>query len=476
MEIQYQKDYKKSCVLLTPDPKLDLDSYPVRMLQYHTSDVLLPCSLQSMDNRTEFCYDITAKESLQDHLLHQKVKACDLRELLEEFIRMLSETEMFLLDADQILLQPELVFYDKENHHLQFCWFPGEKTEIYLQFRNLMEYLLPLLDHRDDEAVRIGYGVYRCLMEPGFHIEQIKAQLYRGQRETEVEQEDIPTEREEREEREESRESSEHSRERAQAIRSFFEESDEDLEEAEKKQPGKSGKRSGLLVILWAAAFLGVCVLRCLGYLTFLTFPVLLCGFLIVLALLLVNEFLISKKKKDAPVDGQTQKKGLHQGSMAQASIQWPGKKVVEPEEIRQMYSQGQEQAEAADAGGQEAIRESAFSGQGHLDDTQPLPTQVRSVIRLRSQSPDKRPDLELQRDWAMIGKNADMADVVIDWPTISRIHAKLCKVEQDFYLTDLNSMNGTWVNGTAIAGQGGCKVEAGDVIRFADAEYVLEV
>ncbi len=474
MEIKYQKDYKKSSVVLSSDPELDLDAYPVRMLQYHTAESLLPCSLQCMDNQTEFCYDITAKESLREHLQHQKVKAADLREILEGFMRMLSDTEMFLLDADQILLQPELIFYNREKNCLQFCWFPGDPQEIYLQFRNLMEYLLPLLDHGDAEAVRIGYGIYRTSMEAGFHVEHIKEQLYREQEEREIRQEQI------QEESEETAEPTEHRQERAQAMHSFFEVSDEEIQaDAEKSQGEKSGKTSGsmfLLAVLWAAALLGVCVLRCLGYLTFLTFPILLGGFLVVLALLFINGFFSRKRKNKGKEKEQTEGKGFKQNAMAQASIQWPGKKVVEPEEIQHFYSQKQQPEENPPLWGSEDHRETSDLQQGNLEDTQPLPTQLHSVVRLRSQSPDKRPDLTLPRDWAMIGKNADMADVVINWPTISRIHAKFCKVEQDFYLTDLNSMNGTWINGTAISGQGSCKVEVGDVIRFADAEYILEV
>ena len=44
-------------------------------------------------------------------------------------------------------------------------------------FRDLTEYILPLLDHEDSKAVMLGYGIYRRALEDSFHLEYIKKEL-----------------------------------------------------------------------------------------------------------------------------------------------------------------------------------------------------------------------------------------------------------------------------------------------------------
>ena len=56
--------------------------------------------------------------------------------------------------------------------------------------------------------------------------------------------------------------------------------------------------------------------------------------------------------------------------------------------------------------------------------------------------------ELPLDRDWLVIGRGRG-ADLVIHEPTISRAHAAVGFREGSFFVQDLGSTNGTFVNGT---------------------------
>ena len=62
--------------------------------------------------------------------------------------------------------------------------------------------------------------------------------------------------------------------------------------------------------------------------------------------------------------------------------------------------------------------------------------------------------------------------DYVIPDNTVSRFHAKLICREGNIYLTDLNSTNGTKVNGHTLNVQEQARLEEGDRIVFAEAEF----
>ena len=74
-----------------------------------------------------------------------------------------------------------------------------------------------------------------------------------------------------------------------------------------------------------------------------------------------------------------------------------------------------------------------------------------------------------------MIGK-AESVDVKILLPTVSRVHAKIWRDEEQYYLRDLDSRNGTFVNGNQISGKNNCRILPGDEVRFADAVYIFRV
>ena len=70
----------------------------------------------------------------------------------------------------------------------------------------------------------------------------------------------------------------------------------------------------------------------------------------------------------------------------------------------------------------------------------------------------------ELVGDIVMIGR-ASLNDIVIDNPVVSAQHAMLLKVGDTYWLKDLNSTNGTHINGLLFTYG---ELKDGDTIRFA--------
>lgn len=69
------------------------------------------------------------------------------------------------------------------------------------------------------------------------------------------------------------------------------------------------------------------------------------------------------------------------------------------------------------------------------------------------------------------IGQSDEM-DAVIAKSTISRIHASIAMEEGEFYLSDMNSSNGTFVNDKPVAYREKCRLKSNDIVRFADVKY----
>ena len=80
-------------------------------------------------------------------------------------------------------------------------------------------------------------------------------------------------------------------------------------------------------------------------------------------------------------------------------------------------------------------------------------------------------PDFQLEEDVCMIGKNPKVR-LCIHKDTISQFHAKIDYLDHTYYIEDLNSTNGTYVNDEIINYKEKKALSPGDVIRFADVKY----
>lgn len=76
------------------------------------------------------------------------------------------------------------------------------------------------------------------------------------------------------------------------------------------------------------------------------------------------------------------------------------------------------------------------------------------------------------------IGKQEDRAEIVLKNAKISRLHAEIYQKDGRFFLMDMNSSNGTYLNHSPerLAACADYELSSGDVIRFANEEYVFRM
>ena len=70
------------------------------------------------------------------------------------------------------------------------------------------------------------------------------------------------------------------------------------------------------------------------------------------------------------------------------------------------------------------------------------------------------------------IGKSCDKTHHTIEDSTVSRFHARIDREEEELWLTDLNSTNGTFLNGIRLMPFGRMRVNKGDSIVISRKRY----
>lgn len=95
-----------------------------------------------------------------------------------------------------------------------------------------------------------------------------------------------------------------------------------------------------------------------------------------------------------------------------------------------------------------------------------------QTIGELRYEGDGNAPNLRIKPPVFLIGSRAQEADGVIADDTVSRVHAKITKEADGYYLEDMNSTNGTYHNGELLNYKEKALLAKNDRIAFAKELY----
>lgn len=451
MQAEYKRDVNHNYLILTGDKKIDTSSYQVRMLERNTIPSVLQCRLQGVNGDLRFCYDITSRQSVASYYEHKKINGEDLSVIFGGLITVVEEMSEYLMSPEQLLLAPEYIYLDAGKKEISFCYLPGYDHPVQEQFRELAEYFLPRLDHEDPEAVRLGYGVYRRTLETGFQLEGIKETVYR---------------REERKDEEIDQKEQENCQIENEPDGNVLlwddwavNPSDQQKEKEDKKRKMADYKfflccgGGGLIVTVTAAAGF-------LGYLPPVQAEIVLAVFICILAVSVIVKWTKGKKKKKEQQSEQWREKVRREleKEPEKSEILYPEKEDVQLEEKEDKEEKQEKESR------EPFCEQTVLLSQGNT-------TGPASLV---SVEPGALATIYLEQELTVVGKMEQASDAVIPVDTVSRVHARIWCRDGEYYLTDMNSRNGTSVNGRMLKPEEEYLLQDEDHVDFAKARYIF--
>ena len=479
MRSEYKRDMNHNYLILYGEDEINTDSYQVRMLVGNVIPSVLKCRIQGMDGKFLVYFDITSKQALTVLYEEKKMTMGDLRLIFGGFVRAMEDAAEYLMNPGQFIMSPEYIYMDVEKEQIYFCMMPGHEKDIKEQFQNLTEYILPKIDHEDGQAVILGYGVYRRAMEDSFHLEHIKEELYKIQEQKPV------SEKPGIEEKTDYRD---------KPPMDFYEQdklfADEDTsnvfirDEEQQDKPAGILKKAGIFV-LTAALLCGIAAATLLGYLPYMETGAVLGGVIVLVGVIMLIVHIMKRKKTPAvPSQNLTRRKSKSQKEKEQKEVktEWQTPEVETSEQY--LYKSEDILKDTAknkrkntsenltEKRSEKFLKKQAYPDYGET--TVLSAGAVSGPASLVSREPGELATIYLNEDLTVIGKMENACDAVISLPTVSRIHAKIRKREDSYYLTDMNSRNGTAVNGRLLLPDEEYCLEQEDEVDFAEARYIF--
>lgn len=381
----------------------ETDSFEMRMIRNNNIKGLLAVSTRQINNQYIYMYNISGKNNMSEIYGKHKMSSSELKSFIAGLKNVIEGTKNYLLNESGIILEETYIFKDTNSDEFYFVYYKDDNTGLWDKLKNLFEYIIGIIDHSDNEAVTLGYGIYKRLCMAQTSIDELfyyedssKSKECEIITEKEVEKNIIP-----------------------------------EIRTEEKEVPDKI-KVYGLYGIF---SLLGI-----LGALSFIFLisaglrpvflPSTVCG--LVFCGVCVSGYALFRWYKN--------NKSIFY-KIVSREVEIP----YERENVRIIMAENKSD-----------------------NLTTILNTSAKNSKYVEWQEKGILKKYIIEED-AVIGSSKDMADLVIGETGISRTHAKLIKEDDKFFIKDLNSTNGTFVNDTPLVSYQIMQLHPGDIIRLGN-------
>lgn len=478
MDIHYKRQMNHNYMIIdAPSEKV---GYECQMLAENSIEGLLKFRVEYQEEKQQFYYEITSKQPLSRMLEKRRATGEEIRRLMLDLIAVLRKIEEYLLKEEQLLLDPEYIYVAPNGFHASLCLVPGMEGDLPAALSGLLQYLLDRVDHKDRDGVVIAYNLYQESRKENYGLCDLIRCLDPGN-DSIFDTEDERTEHQKRTQDGEPWEEAGGYGRGNMAMEGV----PEGETGAEKRDRGTgTWKREEKAVhmgaplyrkseknIIWKEcikAFFAIAAAEgILWYfmgepgVTRYGLPA-AGGIALLICLAAAGKQILSgrrgsgKNREQADILQEYEKgsdfTGEERGKRESEYSAWEIHPESEEEYRRRIQKKEAEELERSSEEGTTLLTKEEKNA--HVGILEPLNKAEESII--------------ISYVPFIIGKHSELTDYQLKWPEISRLHLRVDKKEDVCIITDLNSTNGTIVNGYALQANETVSVKSGDLIYMA--------
>lgn len=176
MKIEYRRNLMTSYMVLEKIEEPEL--WEQKMITHCEMPDIIFAEPMREDGQPLLWYNISGKQALDTVLETTPVSHELLCRLLLGVYNKILDLETFLLSPGGLLLQPECIFLNHEGSQVFFCYYAGYEKTLPEAFCDLLEYILPKLEHSDEAAVALAYQLYEQAAKEGFSLKELQNLLH----------------------------------------------------------------------------------------------------------------------------------------------------------------------------------------------------------------------------------------------------------------------------------------------------------
>lgn len=440
LETKYYKDYGHNYMILQCRQQETFRSYQYRILTSGKIDNILNCSVRHINGSTYYYYDISSRITLESLYRNRIMSFEEVRDILSQIDGICKKLSAYFMEEAALVLSPEHIYYSLTDKKYFGLYYPDYQTAGPNAYKPLVEFLVEHIDTENHKLTEDMYRIYEMSEEEYFCIEDALQIL----------------------------------EENAEPMPKILTESLHPIVDTTNREPEitkidlldtienppelEQAEQTSLKKILFYLIFAVLSILGIMGAAAVRSIyeltqreVIILYGLMAVmgtcLLLCLIGAYMGSRKRQAS-----------ENVFISKSDEDYPVDKALPSLE-------------------NVVIRNEDLIMTDHLpveNGGNTIFFDERTVKEYKLYATDKKnkTHIELKQFPCTIGKMAGCVDYVLTDDSISRIHARIDRKEEQIWLTDMNSTNGTYKNGLRLQPQETVEIEPGDEVRFGNLNY----
>lgn len=486
MKTEYKRDLTSNYLVIETEGDINAEDYILHMAEQNVIPGLIPFQIRKVNGESNLYYEITSKITVDSVYEKKTMQYEDILRILSEIREIQESIRRYLLNPKQIIFDPCYLYMDGETHALSVCYLPIQDYKEEGSVKVLSEFILKKLDHEDRRAVSLGYSFYQRAAEPNFSLPDTLHEILMDKcREGKA---SISNQPEKEKMQQDTEETWDHHRsgmtsgrpEYSGQSRKEYEDFSENYERGFQGSDGRKRLSDHLFSRIHPAilmlAILMLAVAAGLFYLGFIDLTA--AGgavFLILAAVSLINRcWLVKRKNQKKRKENWSEENENYREKQEDVKLlqeeMYCREALYDHSHNSGKWEKGTESGKNQTMNEQPNMNDNKKMG---MDDTQYLAGEpFGGKLCLINEWSEEYPSIQLGTRPVIVGKIKGQADILLHSAAVSRIHAKLEFAQGRYYIKDLNSKNGTYVNGERLNAQEKKELKEGDKVKFADISY----
>ena len=450
--MKYEQENNRTYAVIENEYETQDCEYEQKMLQKNTIAGLLKMQTRRINNKIMFFYDVTSRQTLDKIFSYKNLGWQDFVNVINGIENMARSVDDYMLGIDSVIISPETIFYDVAGTNIEFIYFPGTNKEFIggkaeKQIKNLFDYMLEKFDHNDKDHLMDVYEIYQKIVQSNYKICEMTALI-------------------------DSLSASENLKNTG-TIMDFEEYGDTDVSGSEPKrvviddvvpeviEEEEEVKNTNIIKMIKVIKL--ICVVLVGYFIVRVMFPSLMplkinTNIAFVAAVAGIVVYIFSDKVPDKLLTHFVKKEYI-QKYETQINYQPENDSNINNDVIEKENSHTQE-----------------YEHTMLLSDYMESIKKKEPEINLIYTGDEDMENISVEKLPCVVGSMEGRCNKVIHNRLVSHIHMCIVKINDDFYIEDMNSTNGTSVNGRRIATNQRCVIKNGDDIYIAALPYKVEI
>ena len=162
IEAVFQKDFTTEYMIITVSSEESKNNhYDIQVIQNNTIEGLLKLQVRDVNQEMQYFYDIKGYISMAELQEREKYTGDIIVKLMMDLNCCMAMLDEYLLDKDALYLDEHFIYYRTQTQRCAFTYIPGHCQPVKEQMKTLISWMMKHIDYGRKADVNLVYELYR---------------------------------------------------------------------------------------------------------------------------------------------------------------------------------------------------------------------------------------------------------------------------------------------------------------------------